>query len=227
MIVEPAGAITIQPAAATSRDWKTYAVQGKAWGRARLTVTYQDGLVQTIHYFVTEPAAQALADMGHFLSTKQWFTDKNDPFHRAPSFMTYDREVNEIVVQDSRAWIAGLGDEGLDGGRQAARGLLNSGFCPSPILCVNDFMSVGVVRELREGGLQIRRDVSVTGFDNIKLSEFCLPPLTTVHIPREQIGHIIFDNVLGDGQNEHDSGREIVIDPELVLRDSTGPAFKS
>ena len=119
------------------------------------------------------------------------------------------------------------GPDGLDGGRQAARELLESGFRPTAILCVNDFMAVGVMRELREEGLQIPRDVSVTGFDNIKLAEFCSPPLTTVHIPREQIGHIIFDNVFGDGRAEHDTGREIVIDPELVVRDSTGIAAKS
>ena len=119
------------------------------------------------------------------------------------------------------------GPDGLDGGRQAARELLESGFRPTAILCVNDFMAVGVMRELREKGLQIPRDVSVTGFDNIKLAEFCFPPLTTVHIPREQIGHIIFDNVLGNGLENREVGREIVIDPELVVRDSTGIASKS
>ncbi|HYY72578.1 MAG TPA: substrate-binding domain-containing protein [Candidatus Bathyarchaeia archaeon] len=119
------------------------------------------------------------------------------------------------------------GPDGLDGGRQAARELLDSGFWPTAILCVNDFMAVGVIRELREEGLQIPRDVSVTGFDNIKLAEFCCPPLTTVHIPREQIGHIIFDSILGGAQNEHAPGREIVINPELVLRDSTGPSLKT
>ncbi len=113
--VEPAGALTIKEEASAGAGWKKYRVQGKSWGRARLTVTYKDGLMQTIHYFVIKPEVQALADMGHFLATKQWFVDSNDPFHRGPSFMSYDRETNEIVMQDSRAWIAGLGDEGGGG----------------------------------------------------------------------------------------------------------------
>ena len=113
--VEPAGAIAVKEGANTSKGWKDYLVQGKLWGRARLTVSYQDGLVQTIHYFVNKQEAQALGDMGHFLTTKQWFTDPNDPFHRNPSIMSFDRETNEIVMQDSRAWIAGLGDEGGGG----------------------------------------------------------------------------------------------------------------
>ncbi len=45
----------------------------------------------------------------------QWYDDPKDPFHRGPSVMTYDRETNQIVMQDSRAWIAGLGDEGGGG----------------------------------------------------------------------------------------------------------------
>jgi hypothetical protein len=113
--VEPAGAITIQEGPNTKASWKQYSVEGKSWGRARLTITYSDGLVQTVHYFVTKPEAQVLADMGHFLTTKQWFTESQDPFHRGPSIMTYDREANEVVMQDSRAWIAGLGDEGGGG----------------------------------------------------------------------------------------------------------------
>jgi hypothetical protein len=113
--VEPAGGIAIKEGNSTKAGWKSYSVQGKLWGRARLTVTYGDGLVQTVHYFVTKPEAQVLADMGHFLTTKHWYTDPKDPFHRAPSVMTYDREDNSIVMQDSRAWIAGLGDEGGGG----------------------------------------------------------------------------------------------------------------
>jgi len=114
--VEPEGALTVNKISALAGGTQSYSVKGNTWGRSRLTVTYADGLVQTIHYFVTKPEAQVVADMGHFLTTKQWFTDKNDPFRRAPSVMTYDRETNQIVMQDSRAWIAGLGDEGGGGG---------------------------------------------------------------------------------------------------------------
>ena len=114
-IVEPAGTMTIKEETGAALGCKKYSLQGKAWGRARLTVTYKDGLVQTIHYFVTKPEVRAMADLGHFLATKQWFVDPQDPFHRSPSFMTYDREENKIVMQDSRAWIAGLGDEGGGG----------------------------------------------------------------------------------------------------------------
>jgi DNA-binding LacI/PurR family transcriptional regulator len=113
----------------------------------------------------------------------------------------------------------------LDGGRAATRLLLDSGYRPTALICVNDLMAVGALRELRDRGLSVPRDISVTGFDNIKLSEFCSPALTTVHIPREQIGRIMCERLisLGDASDAAGDG-EVVIDPEMVLRDSTGPA---
>ena len=112
----------------------------------------------------------------------------------------------------------------LEGGRQAARAILSSGFQPTALVCVNDITAVGALRELRERGLRVPQDVSVTGFDNVKLSEFCQPALTTVHIPRDQIGHIVCESLLPKTANGALADSEIVIDPELMLRDSTGPA---
>ena len=108
--------------------------------------------------------------------------------------------------------------DGPEGGRKAARQLLASGFTPSAIICVNDFTAVGVLRELRDQGLRVPADVSVTGFDNIRLSEFCYPALTTVHIPRDRIGQSVFESLAEKGN------QEILIDPEFVVRDSTGVA---
>lgn len=113
----------------------------------------------------------------------------------------------------------------LEGGRQAARDLMGSGYQPTAIICVNDIMAVGALRELRERGLRVPQDISVTGFDNVKLSEFCSPALTTVHIPRDRIGHIISERLAPTAERPDGAGdHEIVIDPEFVLRDSTGPA---
>jgi DNA-binding LacI/PurR family transcriptional regulator len=112
----------------------------------------------------------------------------------------------------------------LEGGRLAARALLESGFAPTAIICVNDVTAVGALRELRERGIRVPQDISVTGFDNVRLSEFCYPALTTVHIPRERIGHIICDCLIPRDDQAAATYSEIVIDPEFMLRDSTGPA---
>jgi LacI family transcriptional regulator len=104
-----------------------------------------------------------------------------------------------------------------------ARELLTSGFLPTAIICVNDLMAVGVLRAVREHGLRVPEDI--TGFDNIKLSEFSYPALTTLHIPRERIGRLAFEMLVPESARGRPLGREISIDPELVLRDSTGLAL--
>jgi hypothetical protein len=116
--VDPVDALEVKEERA--REWKSFRVRGKRWGRARLALTYDDGSTQSISYYVTKPSADAVADLGNFLFTRQWFDDSNDPFHRSPSVMSYDREANKIVTQDSRVWIAGLGDEGGSGSWLAA-----------------------------------------------------------------------------------------------------------
>jgi hypothetical protein len=118
--IEPKESLTLTEEKSPSAGWKSYEVKGKTWGRARLTITFEDGSVQTIQYFVVKPAQEAVADMGHFLTTNQWFVDPADPFHRSPSVLTYDRELNQPVTQDSRVWIAGLSDEGGAGSWLAA-----------------------------------------------------------------------------------------------------------
>lgn len=118
--VEPAGAIDIRPAGITEHGWRRFLVQGKTWGRARLTITYRDGLKETVQYRVIKPATEAIDDLGRFLFTRQWFHHADDPFHRSPSVMSYDREANAIVTEDSRVWIAGLSDEAGAGSWLAA-----------------------------------------------------------------------------------------------------------
>ena len=118
--VDPAGALELKEDRFTAKKLQAFRVRGKKWGRARLALTHADGSTQSISYYVTKPSAQAVADLGNFLFTRQWFDDPNDPFHRSPSVMSYDRETDKIVTQDSRVWIAGLGDEGGSGSWLAA-----------------------------------------------------------------------------------------------------------
>jgi DNA-binding LacI/PurR family transcriptional regulator len=135
------------------------------------------------------------------------------------------KTVNEAAANFSGMTVCTAADtDTLDGGRAAARSLLDSGYRPTAIICVNDIMAVGALRELRERGLRVPQDISVTGFDNVKLSEFCSPALTTVHIPRERIGQIMCERLIPRGETQASAGHEVVIDPELVVRDSTGSA---
>ena len=88
LATDPAGAITLQENRPTRNGWKAYTLRGRKWGRARLTITYDDNSKQTISYYIIKPQTRVVSDLGNFLMTKQWFDDPNDPFHRSPSVMS-------------------------------------------------------------------------------------------------------------------------------------------
>ncbi len=73
----------------------------RGWQRARRSITSSPSRAPTV-----------LDDLGRFISTKHWYDDPADPFKRGPSFLTFDRERNAVVLQDQRVWMAGLSDEG-------------------------------------------------------------------------------------------------------------------
>jgi LacI family transcriptional regulator len=188
---------------------------GTAGGNiTKIRVNYRRGVERIVEYLVTLGHEQ-LAFIGHHA-----ILAPIDERRRA-LFDTVG-----LVCPNASIRVAADSDS-LEGGRQAARELLSSGPAPTAIICVNDFMAVGVLKELRERGIRVPEDISVTGFDNIKLSEFCYPALTTVHIPRDRIGHTLFTSLAPDANNAGTVGKEFVIDPEFVVRDSTGPARKT
>lgn len=110
--VQPEGALTLSETTAASSGWSAYSVSAHFWGRARVTIQYEDGRKQSIQYKIIKPTEQVMADMGRFLTNEQWFEVPNDPFDRSPSIISYDYTNKRQVTEDSRAWIAGLGDEG-------------------------------------------------------------------------------------------------------------------
>ena len=110
--VQPENALKVSAIGSTKNGWKSYTVKGNTWGRARLSITYEDGLEQSINYKVIEAESDVIASYGNFLTTKQWFSQADPIFKRSPSAITYDNEKQQQVTQDNRAWIAGLSDEG-------------------------------------------------------------------------------------------------------------------
>ena len=115
MTTEPQNGLSVTRKNDTlSGAWQAYEVvpSQQAFGRNRLDITYASGRTQTVHYYVTNSGPDTLSNAGDFLTTSQWYTNTSDPFHRAPSVISYDYSVKNYVLQDNRAWIAGISDEG-------------------------------------------------------------------------------------------------------------------
>ena len=120
--ISPEGSLSVKPSGRYGEAWTGLDISAGpgAFGRFRIDLTYANGAQQSVHYFVTEDGPKSLAKLGEFLTEKQWFGDVSDPFGRAPSIISYDHSVNRPVLQDNRAWIAGLSDDGGAGSFEAA-----------------------------------------------------------------------------------------------------------
>ena len=96
------------------------------------------------------------------------------------------------------------------------------------IFCFNDIAAIGAIRALKDAGLSVPGDVSVVGFDDIQSAAYSTPSLTTVRQPLLEMGRrgaqILLERI-AHRENEYPS--EIVMAPEFVIRESTGPASAS
>lgn len=93
------------------------------------------------------------------------------------------------------------------------------------ILCFNDTAAIGAIRALNEAGLSVPGDVSVIGFDDILSAAFHVPSLTTIRQPLESMGQIASEVLIDKIEHpEKDHPAEIVMEPELMVRESTGRA---
>ena len=120
-----------------------------------------------------------------------------------------------------------FGDFKIEGGRRAAAEILASGKIPTAVLAANDLMALGAINEFRAAGLDIPRDVSIVGFDDIAFAAFAYPPLTTVNLPLKELGRCAVEALMETLSNPNQQGVEIKIPTHLVVRGSTAPARSS
>ncbi len=131
------------------------------------------------------------------------------------------------LALDERLVDALLGDEGLpELGYNATRRLLASGVRFTALFAFNDVSAFGAMGALRDAGLNVPTDVSVIGFDDILGAASQNPPLTTVRQPLNRMGEIAAETVIKRIAGGRDARypHEIAVEPELVVRGSTGPA---
>jgi LacI family transcriptional regulator len=113
------------------------------------------------------------------------------------------------------------GDFHYRGGYVAEQQLLNFTDPPTPIFAFNDLMAVGAIAAAQKLGLRVPEDLSVIGFDDIDLTPYMFPPLTTVAQPKHQMG-VLATNLLFKRIQERDlSSRVHTLDVSLIVRQST------
>ncbi len=98
------------------------------------------------------------------------------------------------------------------------------------VLASNDLMAIGAMAAIYEAGLRVPEDISIVGFDDIELSAYAHPPLTTLHVPRRELAAAAFrslyhrqSSLILNGRRKTVS-REHLVHPTLMVRQSTAPA---
>lgn len=118
------------------------------------------------------------------------------------------------------------GTHTMEGGIAAMKTLLALRARPTAVICSNDMTAIGAMRQGYDQGVRIPRDLSVIGFDDIRLAQFVTPPLTTVRMSQIEIARLAFRALLTEVQRKAPAptGSEYTLKTVLVLRDSTALA---
>jgi len=111
------------------------------------------------------------------------------------------------------------------GGYEAAKRMLSRSK-PTAIIGVNDLLAIGAMKYIREKGYNVPGDIAIAGHDNIALSSLVSPQLTTVNIPVEKIAEEAISQLIRKIENPRSWNRDIVIDTQLIIRQSTEPVTK-
>jgi LacI family transcriptional regulator len=172
-----------------------------------------------------EQAMRSLAD--HMVSVHQvksvgfvsGLDDSPDSVARALSFKAAAEEMGATLrdVDNLKGdWTSGGGEAAM-----RARMLLDDRL-PQVFVCANDQTAVGVIFALKAAGLSVPEDIKVTGFDDITLTRYFHPPLTTIRQSGSLLGEVAVDALLATIDGDEKIQRTVVLPTELIVRGSCG-----
>ena len=110
-------------------------------------------------------------------------------------------------------------------GHQSALQLLNLPEPPTAVIACNDLLALGAISAAQEMGYTVGQDISITGFDDILVSEYV--KLTTVHQSGQEMGARLASMLIKVINKEPIEQKQIIVKPTLVIRQSSGPCIKA
>jgi DNA-binding LacI/PurR family transcriptional regulator len=143
---------------------------------------------------------------------------------------------NRTAMTIKNALVSGLTARGLkpvcvleanyrvDAGASAVREVLSRPEIPTVVFCGNDLIAMGAMGALEESGVRVPEDVSVIGIDDIFFAFLARPPLTTISVPREQLGVMAFEALERMLKLKRHKGSNYALETDLVIRRSTASA---
>ncbi|WP_159056793.1 substrate-binding domain-containing protein, partial [Streptomyces yokosukanensis] len=109
----------------------------------------------------------------------------------------------------------------FEGGQAVATELLATGI--TALICGSDILALGAIRAARRQGLTVPHDLSVVGYDDSPFMNYTDPPLTTLRQPIEAMSRAAVTLLASQINGTHPTPKELLHEPELVVRHSTAP----
>ena len=179
--------------------------------------------VELDHRQAAQQALEHLQRLGHqriaFIKGQAFSSDTS---RRWKAIREVATKLGMMIHPELTVQLRGL-DPGPEPGHLAMQELLSRKSPFSAVFSFNDVSAIGAISALREAGLQVPRDVSIVGFDDVIFAATSHPPLTTVRQPLREMGQMAATTLLGliQGGGSHAPGSVITVYPELVIRRST------
>jgi LacI family transcriptional regulator len=173
------------------------------------------------HRSAVRAALGHLVDLGHtkiaFMKGARFSSDSEDRWN---AIVEVARELKIDLNPDLTVQID-INDPTPQLGYPFAKQLLERNVPFTALFAYNDLSALGAIRAFQEAGLRVPNDISVVGFDDIQGAAYNTPSLTTVRQPLIRMGMIAAQTLLERIENKKEEPREIAIEPEFVIREST------
>ncbi len=171
---------------------------------------YENGAYQATKYLVNLGHERIALINGPVSAQPSWWREKG--FLRALKESEKEAEENLLSFNSPT----------VEGGYVATLKLLSISNLPTAIFAYNDLVALGAMKAIREKNLLIAKDISLVGYDDIFLSAYLDPPLTTVSQPKYMMGKLAADLLFRLINGEKIKNNQISFKPELIIRSSCG-----
>ncbi|SDZ11565.1 LacI family transcriptional regulator [Evansella caseinilytica] len=181
----------------------------------------QSGYLMTDNYKVSSKVVEHYYLLGH--REIAYIGGKKDSVI-ADIRLSAFREVMGQYGLPVREEMVKYGDFFEGSGYRAMKELLHAPVPPKAVFAASDLMAFGAIQAIKEHGLKVPDDISVIGCDDISAAKHIDPPLTTVRQDSERIGNLAA-RMLFDLINHRINSTSVMVEPELMVRKSSGPAY--
>jgi len=135
----------------------------------------------------------------------------------------YEQALQEHGLSNNNNLVAkNQPDSSAEDGCQATKKLLRLATRPTAIFATNDTMAMGSIKAVREAGLRVPEDCAIVGFDDIEVASHTHPPLTTMRVPKEEMGALAVRKMTEIIESGEKFNEKTLIATELIVRGSCG-----